>query len=143
MVVGIHGILGSPHAEVAETVAETRAASVVLAVGLSYDTPRETLDIFVERLREILLDQPRIDREDLYVGLRGFGASSIDIELMFHLRVCSYGSQIEAQHAVVIDIIALADEVGVEFALPKRTVQVSSPANLIAPAADGAEAAAS
>jgi small-conductance mechanosensitive channel len=120
-----------------------RRRKVVLAVGLTYDTPREKLDIFVKRLRELLLDQPRIDREDLYVGLKGFGASSIDIELMFYLRVYSYGSQIEAQHAIVIDIIALAEEVGVEFAFPTRTVHVSSPAHLVAPAADGVEAAAS
>jgi len=101
-----------------------RRRKVVLGVGLTYDTPREKLDTFVRRLKEVLMEQPRIDRDDLYVGLKSFGASSIDIELMFYLKVYAYGSQVDAQHAIVMDIIALAEEVGVEFAFPTRTVHV-------------------
>ena len=101
-----------------------RRRKVVLGVGLTYDTPRDKLDTFVKRLKEMLLEQPRIDRDDLYVGLKSFGASSIDIELMFYLKVYAYGSQVDAQHAIVLDIIALAEDVGVEFAFPTRTIHV-------------------
>jgi small-conductance mechanosensitive channel len=101
-----------------------RRRKVVLAVGLTYDTSREKLDTFVKRLKAVLLEQPRIDREDLYVGLKSFGASSIDIELMFYLKVYADASQVDAQHAIVLDIVALAEEVGVEFAFPTSTVHV-------------------
>jgi small-conductance mechanosensitive channel len=105
-----------------------RRRKVVLAVGLTLDTPREKLDRFVSRLREVMRDQPRVDHDDLYVGLKSFGASSIDIELMFYLKVQDYGAQVDAQHAIVMEIIALAEEVGVEFAFPTRTVHVQPPA---------------
>ena len=106
-------------------------------MGLTYDTPRDKLDTFVKRLKEVLLEQPRIDRDDLYVGLKSCGASSIDVELMFYLKVYAYGSQVEAQHAIVLDIIALAGEVGVEFAFPTRSVHVQ-PAEAQIPKADEA-----
>ena len=114
-----------------------RRRKVVLGVGLTYDTPRDKLDTFVKRLKEVLLEHPRIDRDDLYVGLKSFGASSIDVELMFYPKVYAYGSQVEAQHAIVLDIIALAGEVGVEFAFPTRTVHVQ-PAEAQIPKADEA-----
>ena len=103
-----------------------RRRKVTLGVGLTYDTPRDKLDTFVKRLKDVLLEQPRIDRDDLYVGLKSFGASSIDIELMFYLKVYAYGAQVDAQHAIVMDIIALAEDLGVEFAFPTRTVHVQS-----------------
>jgi small-conductance mechanosensitive channel len=101
-----------------------RRRKVVLAVGLTYDTSREKLDTFVKCLKALLMERPRIDREDLYVGLKSFGASSIDIELMFYLKVYADASQVDAQHAIVLDIVALAEEVGVEFAFPTSTVHV-------------------
>ena len=102
-----------------------RRRKLALTVGLTYDTPREKLDSFVRRLREVLLSQPSVDREDVYVGLKEFGASSIDISVLCHFRVPGYAEQIEAQHKLIMDIIALAEDVGVEFAFPTRTVQLS------------------
>ncbi|SIO44231.1 Small-conductance mechanosensitive channel [Rhodovulum sp. ES.010] len=125
-------VLNVPNAQLSDrTIAnwgKRRRRKVVLGIGLTYDTPRDKLDKFVKRLREVLLDQPRIDREDLYVGLKCFGASSIDIEVMCYLRVFAYGSQVEAQHALILDIVSLAEEVGVEFAFPTRTVQLAGAA---------------
>lgn len=66
-----------------------------------------------------------MDRDDVYVGLKEFGASSIDIALLCHFRVPGYAEQIEAQHQLIMDTIALAEEVGVQFAFPTRMVQLS------------------
>jgi len=125
-------LLHVPNAQLSDrTIAKwgkRRRRKVILGVGRIYDTPRDKLDTFVKRLREVLLDQPRIDREDLYVGLKSVGASSIDIEMMCYLRVFAYGSQVEAQHALIVDIVSLAEEVGVEFAFPTRTVHLAGAA---------------
>jgi MscS family membrane protein len=101
-----------------------------MIVGATYDTPGETLNTFTRRLREVLLEQPKVDPADVYVGLNGFGASSIDIELLFHLKVFDYAAQVEAQHKIILDIIALAEELGVEFAFPTRTIHVAGDAQV-------------
>jgi len=102
-----------------------RRRKCAMTVGLTYDTPRETLDDFVERLRQVIRAQPTVDPDDVYVGLSEFGASSIDIALLCHFRVAGYAEQIEAQHKLMIDIIALAEELGAEFAFPTRTVHLA------------------
>jgi MscS family membrane protein len=104
-----------------------RRRKLAMTVGVTYDTPRAKLDRFVDRLRAVVLDQPDTDPEDVYVGLSAFGASSIDIDILCHLLVSSYGAQVVAQHQLIIDIIALAEELGVAFAFPTRTVHLAGP----------------
>jgi small-conductance mechanosensitive channel len=104
-----------------------RKRRVRMLIGLTYDTPRDKFERFVSGLREVYMAQPRADTENFYVGLNGFGASSIDIEFYGYFRVLSYEAQVNAQHALMLDIIALAEKVGVSFALPTRTVHVMAP----------------
>jgi small-conductance mechanosensitive channel len=118
-----------------------RRRKTTLVVGLTYDTPRAKFDTFVRRLRQVVLEQPTADPNDVYVGLSDFGASSIDIQLLCHFRVADYAAQVEAQHALIMDIIALAEEVGVSFAFPTRTVHVQGGAPLPAPSEPTVETA--
>ena len=104
---------------------QRRRRKLTMQIGLTYDTPREKLADFVERLREVLRATPSVDNDEIYVGLRGFGASSIDIDMIYFFRVFSYTEQVEMQHQLMIAIIALADEVGVAFAFPTRTLYLS------------------
>ncbi len=108
-----------------------RKRKVLLGIGLTFDTPRDRLDAFVDGLREVYEAQPRADRTTYYIGLKGFGPSSIDIELWGYFNVYGYDAQVHAQHALVADIVDLARRVGVSFAFPTRTIHV-------APAAEAA-----
>jgi len=104
-----------------------RRRKVTMVVGVTYDTPRDRLDAFVSGLRELLLAQPKVDHDDVYVGLQGFGASSIDIDLLFHLRVNDYAQQVAVKHQIVLDIVLLAEDIGVDFAFPTRTIHITAP----------------
>lgn len=95
-----------------------------LSIGLTYATPREKLDAFVQGLKDLFLQMPESDTEDCYIGLKDFGASSIDIEFWGFVRVYSYEDQIRLRHALVGDVIDLAEEIGVSFAFPTRTVHM-------------------
>ncbi|MEO0820998.1 MAG: mechanosensitive ion channel domain-containing protein [Pseudomonadota bacterium] len=97
---------------------------ITLDIGLTYDTPRARLDAFVDELRDLIRAQPTIDERDCYVALKNFGASSIDIECRFFALVFSYDAQIAARHAVVGEIIALAERMDIAFAFPTRTVHL-------------------
>src|SRR6056297_4110260 len=102
-----------------------RKRKILLQIGLTYDTPRDKLDTFVERLSETNQAQERADPTSGWVGMTGFGPSSIDIELWGYFRVYSHDGFVKARHALVGDIIELAKEVGVTFAFPTRTVHVA------------------
>ena len=101
-----------------------RQRRVLLEIGVTYDTPAAKLDAFTDRLRETFRARPNAVDEPLYIGVQKFGASSIDIMLWGYLTVDTYGQQVQAQHALVLDIVRLAEDMGVAFAFPTRTVHV-------------------
>ena len=91
-------------------------------IGLTYDTPAAKLDRFVNRLHETVLARPNAAEDPLWIGVQKFNDSSIDIQLIGNFTVDSYGAQVQAQHALILDIIHLAEDLGVSFAFPTRTV---------------------
>jgi len=97
---------------------------VAFDIALTYDTPRDKLDHFVERLREVYADQPRADAKECYIGLKTFSSSSIDIEFWGYFKVYGYEAHVRVRHAFIGDVIELAKEVGVSFAFPTRTVHM-------------------
>lgn len=58
-----------------------------------------------------------------------FGDSSIDIQLIGYFTVATYGEHVKAQHALVLDIVRIAQDLGVGFAFPTRTVHVQGAGN--------------
>ena len=106
-----------------------RQRQVVLDIGLTYDTPAADLDRFVERLRDTFLARANAVEEPLWIGIKQFGDSSIDIQLFGYVAVDTYGAQVQAQHALILDTIRLAEEIGVSFAFPTRTVHVQGAGN--------------
>lgn len=95
-----------------------------LSIGLTYSTPRQKLDAFVQRLKAHFTEMPEADPENCYVGLKDFGASAIEIEFRGFVRVFSYEDQVRVRHALIGDVIDLAEETGVSFAYPTRTVHI-------------------
>jgi MscS family membrane protein len=59
-----------------------------------------------------------------------FGESAIEVELVIYLAVRSGEAEREAKHAILLNIMRLAERLGVSFAFPTRTIvmaQASSP----------------
>ncbi len=59
------------------------------------------------------------------VGLKGFGDSAIDMELIGALRVASFDKFVAARHRLVGDIVACAERMGVDFAFQTRTAHIA------------------
>ncbi|MEE9320570.1 MAG: mechanosensitive ion channel family protein [Granulosicoccus sp.] len=97
---------------------------IFLTIGLTYNTPREKLDAFVDNLRETWLQQERADKAEHYIGLKNFGASSIDIVFWGYAVVSNRAEQFVAENAFIGDIVDCAKRSGVEFAFPTRTVHM-------------------
>lgn len=102
-----------------------RKRQVKMVISLTYDTPRERLDGFVVALKEMLDQFPRADAE-FYVGLSALSDWSIDVDMWCYLWVATYSEQVDYQHRLIGDIVALAERTGVSFAFPTRTVHVAT-----------------
>jgi MscS family membrane protein len=112
-----------------------RKRQIHMVIGLAFETPRDKLETFVARLMSTYKAQETTDAENITIGIKALGPHSIDIELWGHFHVRTYKAQIAAQQALILDILSLAEEVGVTIAYPTQTLHLTN-----APAApEGAE----
>jgi small-conductance mechanosensitive channel len=99
---------------------------ISLSIGLAYDTPREKLDEFVNNLRETWIARKSADKQEHYIGLKNFGASSNDSVFWGYALVRNRAEQFEAEHAFMGEVVDCARRTGTEFAFPTHTAHMSS-----------------
>lgn len=93
-------------------------------LNLTYDTTPEQMQAFVEGVRAIIAANP-VARKDAYeVHMSDFGASSLDVLVYFFFETNSWSVELRERHNVLIEIMRLARDVGVDFAFPTQTLFV-------------------
>jgi small-conductance mechanosensitive channel len=96
---------------------------VVFTIGVTYDTPRETLGRIPAMIRAAVEanESVRFDRSHL----ARFGDSSLDFETVYFVLTPDYNRYMDIQQAINLALIAKFAEEGIEFAFPTRTLHVS------------------
>ncbi|MFQ5591171.1 MAG: mechanosensitive ion channel family protein [Phycisphaerae bacterium] len=97
-----------------------RRARIILSI--TYDTPPDKIDAFCEGIRELIRLQPHTRKDYYHVYFNKFGASSLDILLYLFFEVPDWPTELRERHRLFVDILRLADRLGVEFAYPTQTV---------------------
>lgn len=92
---------------------------------LTYDTPCQKLEELVVRIRRLIIEHPRVEESTCQVRFNNFGESSLDILVLFHLQVEDYATELREREALLLQIMNLVRDAGVEFAFPTRTLQVA------------------
>jgi len=119
-------------------------------LGLQYDTTPEQIDAFCEGVRELLRRHPYARKDYYHVYLNNLSDCSMDVLLYCFFDCSDWSVELRERHRLLVDIIKLADQLGVAFAFPTRTLQMfqgepSEPfdiAGMGAPALAGQRAAA-
>ena len=104
-----------------------RARRVKLDLGVTYDTPAPKIEAFCEGIRELIRAHPYSTNENYHVWMAGFGASSLDIEVVFFINALDYGTFTRERHRMFLDVLRLAQRLGVSFAFPTTTVWMGRP----------------
>jgi small-conductance mechanosensitive channel len=96
---------------------------VDLKISIAHDTPRDRLDAFVDGLKQVFAAQP-LAMPGATAALAEIGPASLGIDVNGSLATADTGAVLEAKHALLAGIVALAQEMGVRFASPSVTVQM-------------------
>lgn len=99
-------------------------------LSVTYDTPPEKIEAFCEGIRELIRRHPDTRKDYFHVYARDFGAASLDLLLYLFFTSPDWGKELQARHALFLDILRLAGELGVEFAFPTQTLHVLRPGEL-------------
>ncbi len=91
-------------------------------VQVTYATSRDKIEELVAGIRELLVNNPRVENSSCEVRFNNFAESSLDILVIFHLVVEDYASELASREAVLLQIMDLVKESGVEFAFPTQTL---------------------
>lgn len=93
-------------------------------VGVQYDTPPDKLIAFAEGIREIIRTHPYTRKDYFQVRVHEFAASSLNILLYVFWEVADWSMELRERERLFVDIVRLADQLGVSFAFPTQTVHL-------------------
>jgi MscS family membrane protein len=95
-------------------------------ITVMYKTSREQIQRFVEGIREVAIRHPKSQDDSVTAYFHEMGNSSLNIFFAVIYEVTDHGEWLKARQEVFIEIMALAEELGVEFAFPSTSVYLES-----------------
>ena len=95
-------------------------------IALTYDTPPSLIETYVEGLRKIIQNHPHTNKENYHVYFNDMNSSSLDIMFYIFFSVPTWGEELKARHEVLMEIMKLAEKLGVNFAFPTQTLHVEN-----------------
>ena len=101
-----------------------RYRRIKTTLGVQYDTTPDQLEAFCEGIRQLILDHPNMRKDDFHVYFNDFGPSSLDIMLYCFVQCPNWSSELQSRHRLFSDIVRLAENLGVQFAFPTRTLHM-------------------
>jgi small-conductance mechanosensitive channel len=96
---------------------------VDFALGVTYQTPRDKLELIPRIIREAIEahgEQVRFDRSHF----KNFGAFSINFETVYYIASPDYNLYMDIQQAINLAINKRFEEEGIDFAYPTQTLFV-------------------
>ena len=92
-------------------------------IGLTYDTSVENIKNIVDDIQQLLNDHP-MTNQDGKVRFLEFGASSLDIMVLYYVDSPDWEVLIDAKQKINFDIIDIVNKYKCEFAFPSTSVYI-------------------
>lgn len=91
-------------------------------VGVTYETPPDTMERIVESIREILRKDPDVNQEFILVNWTDFGSSSLDILVYYFTNTVKWLEYMEIRQRINVRIAQTVADHGSSVAFPTRTL---------------------
>lgn len=108
--------------------AEMKERRMIYRLGVTYQTRHDTLAAIPALIQKVIDEASHARFERCHFV--EFGASSLDLELVYHIDTQDYETAMDTQQRINLDILRRFEEQGIEFAYPTQTllVETTSPA---------------
>lgn len=87
-------------------------------VKLRYETSPDQLRSLLQELRKLLLSHPEVSEDSLRVRFVGFGARSLDIEILAYILSNDYSQFVEIREDIYLRIMQVVEAAGTKLADP-------------------------
>jgi MscS family membrane protein len=93
-------------------------------ITITYDTPPAMVELFVEGLRKIVEEHPDTRKDYFNVFFNDLGSHSLNIMFYIFFDVPTWPEELRARHEILIEVMKLAEHLGIRFAFPTQTLHV-------------------
>lgn len=95
-------------------------------ITITYDTPPELIEVFVEGLKELVRNHPNTRKDYYNVYLNNLSAYSLDVMFYVFFEVPTWPVELKTREDLILGIIRLANSLGVRFAFPTQTLHMET-----------------
>ena len=95
-------------------------------ISITYDTPADNIELFVEGLRKIVADHPETRKDYYEIHLNEMAASSLNIMFYIFFEVPTWSDELRCRHEILLSVIRLAETMGINFAFPTQTLHIEN-----------------
>ncbi len=95
-------------------------------ISITYNTPPDLIEVYIEGLKEILAAHPLTDPEKSYVLFSNMADSSLNIFFRAPIFTNDFGVELKTKEELLFAVVRLAEHLGVQFAFPSTSVYVES-----------------
>lgn len=94
-------------------------------IRLRYDLSPDHVRFVLEEIRQLLLDNPKVEDSSSRVRFIRFSEYSLDVEIFCYILESDYAAYLSAQEGLLLSIMDALDKAGVVVALPTQTTFVT------------------
>ena len=95
-------------------------------IAIMYDTPSDVINVFVEGLRDVVKKHPHTLKDNYHIYLNDMASSSLNVMFYIFFEVPTWGEELRCRHEILIEIIRLAESLGINFAFPTTTLHMET-----------------
>ena len=95
-------------------------------LNITYDTSLDKIRAFVEAIRHMLESHEETRKDNIQVGFYDFGPHSLDVHLKCMIKAPNRNQELELRQEILLNIIALAEKIGIRFAYPTQSLLVEN-----------------
>lgn len=95
-------------------------------IAVTYDTPPQLIETFVEGLKKIVENHPNTRKDYYNIYFNDMASFSLNIMFYIFFQVPDWPAELKARHEILLEILKLADKLGVNFAFPTQTLHMEN-----------------
>lgn len=95
-------------------------------ITITYDTPTHLIEAFTDGLKKIVEEHPKTWKDFYHIRFNNMSAYSLDIMFYIFLDVPTWGEELQYKEEILLSIMKLAKELGINFAFPTQTLHMEN-----------------
>ena len=123
-----NSLITVPNAVVAnasiDNMGRRRYRRVLAKLGVTYDTPAEKIEAFLEGIKNIIEANPFSRKDYFHVVFSGYQNSALEIMVYFFLKVPNWSEELVQRQNVYLEIKRLSESLGISFAFPSSSLYI-------------------